>query len=137
MGNTCITGRAEDSSPWVGARLACSTCGSAGVIAPRPMWSETRLQRRRTYQAVIARGIGRVITASAMSPQTRRGHVGTNQPIMTRGIAGIITACPMPSAAEHSAEGALLTSTWGGVHDQQEQKDSEDAHEVTFPWFNG
>ncbi len=56
---------------------------------------------------------------------------------MTRGIDGVITACPMPAAAERSAEGALLTRTWGGVHDQQEQEDGEGAHEGTFPWYNG
>ena len=70
-GNPSSTGRVEDSSPLVRPELACCTGGSAGVIAPCAMWSETRLQRRRTYQAIIARGIGRVITASAMSPQTR------------------------------------------------------------------
>jgi len=56
---------------------------------------------------------------------------------MTRSIGGIITACPMPAAAERSAEGALLTRTWGGIHDQQEQEEGEGAHEVTFPWYNG
>ena len=56
---------------------------------------------------------------------------------MTRGIDGVITACPMPPAAEGSAEGAFLTSTWGGVHDQQEQEQGEGAHKVTFPWYNG
>ena len=70
-GNTSMTGRVEDSSPWVGSQLSCRTCGSAGVIAPRTMWSETRLQRRRTYQAIVAHSVGWVITASAMSPQTR------------------------------------------------------------------
>ena len=56
---------------------------------------------------------------------------------MTRGIDGVITACPMPPAAEGSAEGAFLTSTWGGVHDQQEQEQGEGAHKVIFPWYNG
>jgi hypothetical protein len=56
---------------------------------------------------------------------------------MTRGIDGVITACPIPTAAERSAEGALLTRTWGGVHDQQEQEDGEGAHEGIFPWYNG
>ena len=56
---------------------------------------------------------------------------------MTRSIGGIITACPMPAAAERSAEGALLTTTRGGVHDQQEQEEGESAHEGTFPWYNG
>jgi hypothetical protein len=56
---------------------------------------------------------------------------------MTRSIGGIITAYPMPAAAERSAEGALLTTTRGGVHDQQEQEEGESAHEGTFPWYNG
>jgi hypothetical protein len=62
---------AKGSSPWLGSHLACCTCGSAGIIAPCAMWSETRLQRRRTYQAVVARGVGRVITACTMSSQAR------------------------------------------------------------------
>jgi hypothetical protein len=61
----------QGSSPCMGSHLACCTCGSAGVIAPCAMWSETRLQRRQTYQAVVARGVGRVITACAMSSQAR------------------------------------------------------------------
>jgi hypothetical protein len=56
---------------------------------------------------------------------------------MTCGIDGVITACPTPPAAERSAEGALLASSWDGVHDQQEQEECESAHEVPFPWFNG
>ena len=56
---------------------------------------------------------------------------------MTRGIDRIITACPMPPAAERSAEGALLISTWGGVHDQQEQEEGEGVHAVAFPGYNG
>jgi len=55
---------------------------------------------------------------------------------MTHGIDGVITACPAPPDAKRSAGGALLTSTWGGVHDQQEQEDGKDAHEGTFPWYN-
>src|SRR5262245_4279977 len=118
-GNTCFTGGIdEDLSSWVGSRLDCCTGGSAGIIAPRALWSETRLQRHRTYQAVGARGIGRVITACAMTPQTRGRHVGTNQSVMTRGIAGIITACPKPAAAEYRAERALLSSTWDSVYDE-------------------
>jgi hypothetical protein len=116
--HTSITGRVEDSSPWVGSHGACCTCGSAGVIAPYAMWSETRLQRRHTHQTVVARGIGRVITASAISPETRRRHVGTNQAVMTRGRDRVITACPIPPIAKRSAKGAHLTSTWDGVHDQ-------------------
>ena len=101
------------------------------------MWSETRLQRRRTHQTVVARSIGRVITASAISPETRRRRIGTNQAVMTCGIDRVITASPMPPIAKRSAEGARLTSTWGGVHDQQEQEETEGAHAVTFPWYNG
>src|SRR5262245_15689018 len=101
------------------------------------MWPETRRQRLRTRQAVVARRIGRVITASTMSSQTRQRHVGTNQAVMTRGVDGVITACPIPPAAERRAEGALLTSTWGGVHDQQKQEEGKGAHEVTFSWYNG
>src|SRR5215813_3851501 len=127
----------KGSPPWVGAQVAGCTCGSAGVIALRAIRSETRLQRRRTHQAVIARGIGRVVTASAMSPKTRRRRIGTNQSVMTRGIDGVITASPTLPAAERSAEGALLASSWDGVHDQQEQEECEGAHEVPFSWFNG
>src|SRR5262245_31742822 len=107
----------KGSPPWVGSQVAGCTCGSAGVIALRAIRSETRLQRCRTHQAVIARSIGLVVTASAISPKTGRGHIGTNQSIMTRSIAGVITARPMPPAAESSTEGALLASSWGGVHD--------------------
>jgi hypothetical protein len=42
-------------------------------------------------------------------------------------------ACALPAGAGHSAEGALLASTWCGVHDQQEQEDGEDAHGATSP----
>lgn len=134
---TGATGRGEDLPPGVGAQVAGCACRSARVIAPRAMWSEARLQRRRTYQAIVARGIRRVITTSAISPQTGRCHVGTNQSVMTRGIAGIIAACPMSPAAERSAKGALLTGTRGGIHGQQEQEEGEDVHEVVFPWYHG
>ena len=72
-----------------------------------------------------------------MSPKTRRRRVRTNQPVVTRSIGGVITACALPAGAGHSAEGALLASAWGGVHDQQEQEQGEGAHKVTFPWYNG
>ena len=56
---------------------------------------------------------------------------------MTHSIDGVITACPVPPAAERSAEGALLASTWRGVHDQQEQEEGEGVHAVAFPGYNG
>jgi hypothetical protein len=52
---------------------------------------------------------------------------------MARGIYGVVTAYPMPPAAERSAEGALLTGTWGGIHDQQEQEEGEGGHEAHLP----
>src|SRR5262249_55580251 len=101
----------KGSPPWVGSQVAGCTCGSTGVITLRAIRSETRLQRRRTHQAVIARGIGRVETASAMSAKTRRRHIGTNQPVMTRGIDGVITARPTPL----SSVGFSLMPLWAAV----------------------
>jgi hypothetical protein len=91
--------------PWVGAHVTGCTGGSAGTIAPRAMWSETW-----------------------------RCRVGANQAVMARGIAGVVTACPMPPAAEHSTEGAPLTGSRGGRHDQQEQEEGEGGH--VAPSFN-
>src|SRR5262245_22674310 len=100
--------RVRGSPPGVGPHLTGGTGGSAGVIAARAMWPETWLQRRRTYQAVIARGIGRVITANTTSPETGRRGGGTNQPVMTRSIGRVITAYAIPAVAGRSTKGTLL-----------------------------